>query len=120
MVMTALIALAMPVVRLFNLDNLGITFCYFKATTGKPCFTCGSTRAFGYLAKFDLASAFAVQPLVTAAVLFVLAWGLIDALLMTRAKRTSVVLEGRALRVASISLAGLAVLNWVYLIATGV
>jgi hypothetical protein len=115
-----LILLATPLVRLLNLDQLGITFCYFKATTGQPCFTCGTTRALGHLAKFDLASAFVVQPLVTVGVLFLLLWGLVDAVLMARSQRTSVALEGRALRLASVTLGVLAVLNWIYLIATGV
>jgi len=120
LILASLIVLACPVVRLFGLDHLGITFCYFKATTGHACLTCGSTRAFGHLARFDLGSAFAVQPLVTATVLFVLAWGLLDAALMIGSKRTQVTLRGSARHVAGGVVIALAALNWIYLIVTGV
>ena len=120
LILSSLIVLACPVVRLFGLDHLGITFCYFKATTGHACLTCGSTRAFGHLARFDPVSAFAVQPLVTAGVLFVLVWGLIDGALRIGSKRTRVTLQGTARHVATAVLLILAALNWIYLIATGV
>ena len=48
-------ALACATVGLLGLDHLGPTFCVFRLTTGLPCPTCGTTRAFGRLAQFDLA-----------------------------------------------------------------
>jgi hypothetical protein len=106
--------------RLTGLDHAGISFCYFKAFTGHACLTCGTTRAFGHLARFDLPGAFAVQPLMTAAALGVLLWGAIDAALLPAGRRTRVRLEGRSLRVFGAVSVVLATLNWIYLLATGV
>jgi len=120
MAMASLILAACVATRLSGLDHAGISFCYFKALTGHACFTCGTTRAFGHLARFDLPSAFAIQPLVTAAALGVLGWGLIDLALLPAGRRTTVRLEGRALRVFGVTSVVLATLNWFYLLATGV
>ncbi len=103
-----------------GLDHAGVSFCYFKALTGHACFTCGTTRALGHLARFDLPAAFAVQPLVTMGTLVVLLWGAIDAALVLSGKRTTVRLDGRALRVVTVLVIGLATLNWFYLLAAGV
>ena len=120
MTLAGLALAACAVTRVSGLDHAGISFCYFKALTGYACFTCGTTRALGHLARFDLPAAFAVQPLVTAGTLALLLWGAIDAGLVLAAKRTTVRLEGRALRTATILLVALATLNWFYLLATGV
>ncbi len=120
MTLAGLALLACAVTRVSGLDHAGISFCYFKALTGHACFTCGTTRALGYLARFDLPAAFAVQPLVTAGTLGLLLWGVIDGALVPAAKRTTLRLEGRALRVVTVLLAVLATLNWFYLLAAGV
>ncbi|MEO8501667.1 MAG: DUF2752 domain-containing protein [Vicinamibacteria bacterium] len=106
--------------RLSGLDHAGLSFCYFKTLTGYACFTCGTTRALGHLARFDLPSAFAIQPLVTVGTLGLLAWGAVDALLLMTARRTLVRVEDRALRVVTAFVVALATLNWFYLLATGV
>jgi hypothetical protein len=106
--------------RLTGLDHAGFSFCYFKALTGRACFTCGTTRAFGHLARFDPKSAFAIQPLVTALALGVIAWGVVDAALLPAGRRTTVRLEGSVLRWLTAAGAVLATLNWFYLLATGV
>ena len=117
----ALLALAASAVtRLSGLDHAGVAFCYFKALTGYACFTCGTTRALGHLARFDLSAAFAVQPLVTAGTLALLLWGAVDAVLVLSGKRTVVRLEGRALTAVTVLVIGLASLNWFYLLAAGV
>jgi hypothetical protein len=120
MTLAGLALAACAVTRVSGLDHAGISFCYFKALTGYACFTCGTTRALGHLARFDLPAAFAVQPLVTAGTLALLLWGAIDAGLVPAAKRPTVRLEGRALRTATILVVALATLNWFYLLATGV
>jgi hypothetical protein len=120
MALAFLILAAGASVRLTGLDHAGFSFCYFKVLTGHACLTCGTTRAFGYLARFDLASAFAIQPLATASALLVIAWGFVDAALLPASRRTTVKLEGRALRVFAASAAILIALNWFYLLATGV
>lgn len=118
--LSGLALLAGAVTRLSGLDHAGLSFCYFKALTGYACFTCGATRSLGHLARFDLPSAFAIQPLVTAGTLGLLAWGAVDALLLMTARRTLVRVEGRALRVIAVSGVALATLNWIYLLAVGV
>ncbi len=119
--MFAGLALAAGVVaRVSGLDHAGVAFCYFKALTGYACFTCGTTRALAHLARFDVPSAFAVQPLVTAGTLGLIAWGLFDALLLLVSKRTDLKMSGRVPAVAFVLGVVLVVLNWLYLLATGV
>ena len=116
----ALTLVAGALTRLSGLDHAGLVFCYFKALTGHACFTCGSTRALGHLARLDVSSALAVQPLVTAGAILLLAWGAIDATLLLFSKRTVVRMEGRALRGFAMVGVALAALNWIYLLAMGV
>jgi len=120
MTLALLALLACAVTRVSGLDHAGVSFCYFKALTGYACFTCGTTRALGHLARFDLPAAFAVQPLVTAGTLGLLLWGVIDGALVLAGKRTTVRLEGRSLRLITVFAAALATLNWFYLLAAGV
>jgi hypothetical protein len=120
MALAFLTVLGAVAVRLTGLDHAGVAFCYFKALTGYACFTCGATRAFGHLARFDLPSAFAVQPLITLGALGILAWGAVDAALLPSSRRTRVLVEGRSLRILIAVAVALAILNWVYLLATGV
>jgi len=120
MTLALLTLLASAVTRVSGLDHAGVSFCYFKALTGYACFTCGATRALGHLSRFDLPSAFAIQPLITVGALGILLWGAIDAALLLASRRTVVQLEGRAFRVMIVTLVALAILNWIYLLATGV
>jgi hypothetical protein len=120
MTLGGLAVLAGLITRLTGLDHAGVSFCYFKALTGYACLTCGTTRAFGYLARLDLASALAVQPLVTAGALMVMVWGALDALLLLGGRRTLVRVEGRAPKLLLVIGTVLAALNWTYLLATGV
>ena len=120
MALALLTLLAGVTVRLTGLDHAGIAFCYFKALTGYACFTCGATRAIGHLSHFDLAGAFAIQPLLTAGALGILTWGAIDAVLLPASRRTVVRVEGRAFRVLVAAFVVLAILNWTYLLAAGV
>jgi hypothetical protein len=120
MTLAGLALLACAITRLSGLDHAGISLCYFKTLTGHACFTCGTTRALGHLARFDLPAAFAIQPLVTVGTLGLLVWGGIDAALVTVSKRTRVRLEGPALRIVTAVGLGLAALNWIYLLAAGV
>lgn len=120
MMLAGLILAAVAFTRLSGLDHAGVSFCYFKTMTGHACFTCGTTRALGYLARLDWRSAFAIQPLVTASTILLLIWGGIDTILLLVGKRTLVRLEDRALRRVLASGVALATLNWIYLLATGV
>jgi hypothetical protein len=112
--------LACALVRFSGLDHAGFSFCYFKFLSGYACFTCGSTRALGYLSRFDLASALAIQPLVTVGTLAFIAWGVLDTALMAFARRTFVRVDERTSRWLLVCGVVLATLNWAYLLATGV
>ena len=111
--------LAMLAVGVLHLDRLPLTACTFKAFTGLPCMTCGATRALGLLFQADFASAFAMNPLATVAMLAVVPWALADLALWPRGRALSLALApgtARALRIAAI---GLMAANWVYLLAVG-
>ncbi len=91
--------------------------CTFRDLTGIPCPTCGTTRTAFALLHFDLGTAFAVNPLATAAgvVFFVggalaLVWGLVRGSTPTWGLRWS----GRW----ALALVGVILINWVYLILT--
>lgn len=107
-------------VRLFGLDRLGFALCTFKAVTGLPCVTCGSTRTLARLAHLDLVGALAMNPLATVLAVAVLAWGLAD--LVALARRGEAARPGLppALRRVLLPVAVAAALfNWAYLIAAG-
>jgi hypothetical protein len=108
--------LGCAVVGLLGLDRLGPTFCFFKLTTGLPCPTCGATRALGRLAHLDLAGAIAMNPLVAAGGLAVLAWGVVDLVLLPG--RRALRFEARGpwpTRIRLLALAALAA-NWAFLL----
>lgn len=120
MTIAALALAAALFTRISGLDHAGVAFCYFKSLTGYACFTCGTTRALGHLAAFDLPRAFAVQPLVTAGTLGMLLWGALDAALLLASKRTIFRLEGRWPRILFVAGLTAAIVNWIYLLAKGV
>jgi hypothetical protein len=117
----ALTAVAAVAAHLLSADQWGVTLCFFKAVTGKPCFTCGTTRALAALGRADPGAALRAQPLVTAAALAVLTWAVIDLALLVRGHRltVSVTTRGSGAATAGVTIA-LLVLNWIYLIRTGV
>src|SRR5262245_55658791 len=94
-------------VGLLHLARLPIPVCVFKAVTGWPCPTCGSTRAVGRLLEGDLPGAFAMNPLAVMVALAILLWGLADLVLLARRRALAVEL-GQGLvpfaRVAALAL----------------
>jgi hypothetical protein len=111
-------ALGAAAVGLLGLDRLPFTVCLFKALTGLPCPTCGSTRAVGRLVHLDVTGALAMNPLTTLAVGVLAVWALCDFALLARGRALEVEL-GRPL---SRLVRGLAVVvvvaNWLYLLAS--
>ena len=112
-------ASAAAAVALFGLDHLPVSLCGWKLMTGFPCPTCGTTRALACLARFDLAGAFAMNPLASSAACLVAVWAAIDLALLPSRRALAVSLDAspaRALRaLAVIALAA----NWLYLVAAG-
>lgn len=106
-------------VRLLHLDRLGFSICVFKAVTGCPCLTCGTTRALGRLAAADLAGALSMNPLAATVGLTLLPWALADLALLPRGQALELTLSPRAGRAARwVALAAL-LANWAFLIAAG-
>ncbi len=107
-------------VRLLHLDRLGFPLCMFKALTGIPCMTCGSTRALGLLAYGDAVAAFAMNPLVaaSAAVLSLLAVADLAGY-ASRGRVLSFSASPGAARALRILVPVALLLNWIYLIAAG-
>jgi len=108
------------VVHWLHLDRLPVVFCFFKATTGIPCMTCGSTRALARLASLDLAGALQVNPLATVALSSVLVFGVVELALWTQGRTLSVSLSPRQIRWGWVLAGLLLVVNWAYLIRAGV
>jgi Protein of unknown function (DUF2752) len=111
-----LAALGCAAVGLLGLDHLGFTVCFFRLATGIPCATCGATRAFGRLFRFDLWGALAMNPLVALGTLGLLVWGAADlALLPTRrALRLGIAPAWQpAVRILAVVLV---LLNWAFLV----
>jgi hypothetical protein len=110
------IALAVGVL---HLDHLPVAFCAFKAITGLPCLTCGTTRAFGQLFRLDLPGALAMNPLSASVALAMVPWGVADLALLPRDRALSLKVSPRVapfLRVAAIAVVAA---NWAYLIVVG-
>jgi hypothetical protein len=104
---------------MLGLDRLPFSVCLFKALTGLPCPTCGSTRAVGRLVHLDVPGALAMNPLATIGMAVLAAWALCDLGLLARGRALDLELGrplGRVVRVLAVS-ALLA--NWLYLLAAG-
>jgi hypothetical protein len=110
---------AAAAVRLLHLDTIPFSLCLFKAFTGLPCPTCGTTRALGRLFALDLAGALRMNPFTTLLAVVVAAWALADLALLPRRQALDVRVSPRiafALRVGALVLF---LANWAYLVAAG-
>lgn len=112
-------ALGLLATGVFHVDRLGLTVCMLKAVTGIPCPTCGGTRALAHLAHFDVAGAFALNPLVTLGFAALIPWALADLVLLRRGRALELELSGRGARWLGLAAAAALTLNWLYLLATG-
>ncbi len=104
-------------VSVLHLDRLPMVLCLFKALTGLPCPTCGSTRAFGRLFAGDLAGALAMNPLTTVGAATVLAWALVDLALLPRRRALALEVRPRTAFVLRVAALVAFLLNWVFLLA---
>lgn len=104
------------VIALPALHDHAPTFCVFRAVTGVPCPTCGSTRATLALASGQLNLAFRYNPLISAAWL-ILPVALLGArVLKARSRSISVATRRWAVRGAVLVLAVAGLANWIYVL----
>ena len=111
--------LAAAAVWLLRLDRIPLSFCLFKAFTGLPCPTCGSTRALGRLFALDFAGALRMNPFATVVAVVVAGWAVVDLALLPRRQALGLEVSPRlgfALRAGALFLF---LANWVYLVAAG-
>ena len=116
-VLGGIAVLACLVVGVAGLDRLPVQLCVFKAVTGLPCLTCGTTRALGRLYALDLPGAFAMNPLASTGALALMLWGLSDLALLGSHRFLTVHLTGWAARSARVGAVVLVLANWAYLLA---
>jgi hypothetical protein len=94
--------------------------CLFKVTTGYPCPTCGSTRMVSGLINLDILAAFHWNPLLFLGGIAFIAWGGYGFYMLFSGRKIQVILtkkEGFFLRLGLITLF---ILNWIYLVVSGV
>lgn len=106
-------------VGVLRLDRLGVPLCMFKAVTGVPCLSCGSTRVLGRLAAMDPWGAVAMNPLVALGGAAVAAWGMADLILLTRRRALTFEMSARVRRLLQIGVVAAALANWAYLVIAG-
>jgi hypothetical protein len=106
-------------VGLFHLDRLPFTLCAFKAVTGLPCMTCGTTRTLGLLFVGQVGEAMAMNPLATLVGVALVFWGLADLLLLRQKAVLGVEVAPPARPVLKVAAVAVVIANWAYLIATG-
>ena len=112
-------ASAAVTVSLLGLDRLPLSLCAWKALLGIPCPTCGTTRALACLAHFDLAGAFAMNPLASAAAFLIAAWAASDVALLPFRRALVVDVGAVPANVLRALAATAVVVNWIYLVAAG-
>ena len=102
-----------------HLDRVPIALCYMKVLTRLPCPTCGSTRSLGRLFAFDVAGAFAMNPLTALAALLLAAWAIADLALLPRRRALGLEVAPRTATLLRIAAVVALALNWAYLLAAG-
>ena len=112
-------ALGATAVGLLGLDRLPFTVCLFKAFTGLPCPTCGSTRAVGRLVHLDVAGAIAMNPLATLGVVVLAIWAVADFGLLARGRALDVEVGSPLSRLVRVLAIAAVAANWLYLLASG-
>lgn len=118
-ILAACALVAIGAIVVLHLDRLPFSLCVFKAVTGWPCMTCGTTRALARLARLDLAGALAMNPLAALGTLTLLPWAAADLALLPRGRALSLELSPAAARVARIAAVTAVLANWAWLVAAG-
>lgn len=114
-------ALLLVLAVMVFLNRKGVGICLLKQWTGVPCLTCGASRAVVSMMRSNFRAAFLVQPLVTLMAPLALALGLVHAcFLWFKAERLSIHLQPVERVVLLCVGVVLLVLNWAWLIVSGV
>jgi hypothetical protein len=101
--------------------DLPVPGCTFKAWSGLPCATCGTTRLIGALFAGRVVEALAWNPLVFCALALTSAWGTLAAVRSALGMPPSSLAPVPRHRGLSIVLLALAVIaNWIYLVLLGI
>ena len=106
-------------IGILGLDHLPLSLCVFKAFTGRPCVTCGTTRALGRLYALDVAGALRMNPLAAIGAMALVLWGLLDLVFLARGRALNVELTPGLARLSRYLVVLAILLNWAYLIAEG-
>jgi uncharacterized membrane protein YccF (DUF307 family) len=107
------------VVGVLHLDRLPVTFCAFKAVTGLPCMSCGTTRAFARLYSLDLPGAVTMNPLSAAVALALVPWGIADLALLPKGRALVLEVSPRLAPFVRVTAVTMVFANWAYLIVAG-
>ncbi len=94
--------------------------CGFKLALDLPCLSCGATRATLLLLDGRLWSALSLQPLIIALYFLIAGWGIASLFTFLRDRKMILDLSRTEDIVFKISLVALPLLNWAYLIWSGV
>jgi hypothetical protein len=108
------LALVASIVAMEQATGNEVVVCWFRALTGAPCPTCGSTRALLALTKGRVLESFAHNPLVVLAAILGAAW---LAARVGLGRRLTVTFGVRGRKLAWLLAAALFVANWAYVIA---
>lgn len=106
--------LVLGVVAMEQLTGTSVVVCWFRAITGIPCATCGSTRALLALARGRVVASLVYNPLVVVAGVLATAWVVAG---VGFGRRLSVSLGVQGRRAAWLLAAAVLLANWAYVIA---
>ncbi|MCS6860063.1 MAG: DUF2752 domain-containing protein [Abditibacteriales bacterium] len=96
--------------------RLPLPVCWMRVVTGIPCPGCGSTRCLMALARFDMAEAFRLNPMVFTAFVLLIGWLLLWTADQYLHRQWAVRVSKRIQRLPlAVIIPLIVVANWIYL-----